>query len=211
MNGWEDRARKASGSAAPAVAHYGCDVQPVTLRTSRLVLSVPTEADVDPIFEACQDPAIQRWVAIPSPYERSHAEGFIPLVADHWEKGSEYTWAVRAEQFAGMIALLARGDGSAEIGYWMAPDARGRGLLTEAARAVLDWGFARDGGKQERIEWRAVAGNTASARAARTLGFRYEGLLRQGMIGNQGREDGWLAALLPTDDRMPQPWPVLPD
>ena len=185
---------------------------PVTLRTERLVLSAPTEADIDAIYVACQDPAIQRWVALPSPYERKHAEGFIPIVADHWAKDTEYTWAVRADgEFAGMIALVRRGDGSSEIGYWMAPDARGRGLLTEAARAVVDWGFARDGGKLERIEWRAVAGNTASARAARTLGFRYEGLLRRGLVGNLGREDGWIAALLPTDDRTPRPWPVLPD
>ena len=112
---------------------------------------------------------------------------------------------------AGMIALLQHGGGSAEIGYWMVPGARGRGLLTEAARAVIDWGFSPDGGGLERIEWRAVAGNIASARAARTLGFRYEGLLRRGLVGNRGREDGWLAALLATDDRMPQPWPVLDD
>ncbi len=185
---------------------------PVTLRTERLVLSVPTEADIDAIYEACQDPAIQRWVALPSPYERKHAEGFIPRVAEHWAKNSEYTWAIRAGgRFAGMIALLQHGDESSEIGYWMAPDARGHGILTEAARAVLDWGFAADGGALERIEWRAVAGNTASARSARTLGFRYEGLLRRGLVGNLGREDGWLAALLPTDDRMPQTWPVLRD
>ena len=75
----------------------------------------------------------------------------------------------------------------------MVPRARGRGLLTEAARAVIDWGFAVDGGALERIEWYSVAGNIASARAARALGFRYEGLLRRGIVGNRGREDGWLA------------------
>jgi len=185
-------------------------VQPVTLRTERVVLSVPTEADVDAIFAACQDPAIQRWVMLPSPYERRHAEGFIPRVRDHWESGSEYTWAVRADEgLSGMIALLQDGSGSSEIGYWLTPGARGRGLLTEAARAVIDWGFASDGGGLDRIEWRAVAGNTASARAARSLGFRYEGLLRGGLVSNLGREDAWLAALLPSDERTRQTWPVL--
>ncbi len=189
---------------------YGERMAPVSLRTERLILSAPVEADVAAIFEACQDPAIQRYVALPSPYERRHAEGFIPIVADHWEKGSEYTWAVRADDgLAGMIALLADGNGAAEIGYWMVPRARGRGLLTEAARAVIDWGFSSTGGALERIEWRSVAGNIASARTARTLGFRYEGLLRRGLVGNRGREDGWMAALLAADERIPQDWSVL--
>ncbi|GAA1984412.1 GNAT family protein [Microbacterium pumilum] len=185
-------------------------MEPAELRTARAVLSAPNETDVDAIFEACQDPAIQRYVALPSPYERKHAEGFIPIVAQHWAKESEYTWAVRADDdLAGVIALLADGDGAAEIGYWMVPRARGRGLLTEAARAVIDWGFSPDGGKLERIEWRSVAGNIPSARTARALGFRYEGLLRRAQVGNRGREDGWIAGLLATDDRMPQVWPVL--
>ena len=185
---------------------------PVTLRTARLELSVPTEADVDAIYDACQDPAIQRYVALPSPYEHRHAEGFIPIVADHWARGTEYTWAVRADDaLAGVIALLCDGSGGAEIGYWMVPASRGRGLLTESATAAIEWGFAPDGGGLERISWHSVAGNIPSARTARTLGFRYEGLLRGGIVGNRGREDGWVAGLLATDDRTPQPWPVLED
>ena len=81
-----------------------------------------------------------------------------------------------------MIGLhrVERGD-SAEIGYWMAAPARGHGYLTEAARAVIDFAFDPQGLDLKRLEWRAVVGNVASARAARTLGFRYEGLVRQGL------------------------------
>ncbi|WP_457099984.1 GNAT family N-acetyltransferase [Microbacterium sp. P5_E9] len=187
-------------------------MEPVALQTPRLELSVPTGADVDAIFEACQDAAIERYVALPSPYERTHAEGFIPLVAEHWQTDYEYTWAVRADgRLAGMIALLRKDDGSAEIGFWMVADARGRGIVTEAARAVIDWGFSSGGGGLDRIGWYSVAGNIPSARAAHTLGFRYEGLLRRGVVGNRGREDGWIAGLLASDDRTPQPWAVLGD
>ena len=48
-----------------------------------------------------------------------------------------------------------------------------------------------------------------SARAARALGFRYEGLQRQALTSPRGRDDGWMAALLPDDDRTPVDWPVL--
>ncbi|WP_354003095.1 hypothetical protein [Microbacterium elymi] len=53
-------------------------------------------------------------------------------------------------------------------------------------------------------------GNVPSARTARGLGFRYEGMLRQGLSDVRGRHDGWIAALLSGDDRTPVDWPVLP-
>jgi RimJ/RimL family protein N-acetyltransferase len=187
-------------------------VEPVVLRTARLELSRPLESDVDAIFEACQDPDTQRYTTVPSPYERRHAEEFVPRVAAQWESGEHLTWAAReADTLAGMIGLYRVSAGAAELGYWMSPWSRGRGLLTEAARAVIDWGFAPDGLDLARIEWRAVVGNVGSARAARTLGFRYEGLLRQGLGGPGARDDGWIAGLLRDDDRMPQPWAVLGD
>lgn len=193
-------------------------MQPVNLRTERLELSVPTAADVDAIYAACQDPTLQRYTTVPSPYERRHAEGFIPFAAKRWADGLEATWAVRVgSSLAGMIGLnhITTG-GTGEIGYWMTPTFRRQGLLKEACRAVIDWGFddgdaADSGPALARIEWRAVVGNIASARVARSLGFHYEGVLRQSLSNAFGRDDGWIAALLPTDDRMPQPWPVLED
>ena len=188
-------------------------MDPVTLHTARLTLSVPTPADADAIFEACQDAAIQRYTTVPSPYERQHAEGFITFAHTRWAEGVEATWALReGGELAGMVGLhgITFG-GSGELGYWMAPSARGRGLLTEACRAVLDWGFDTSGAALQRIEWRAVVGNTGSARVARALGFRYEGVLRRALANSFGREDGWIAGLLPGDDRMPQPWAVLAD
>ncbi|QKJ20081.1 GNAT family N-acetyltransferase [Microbacterium hominis] len=185
-------------------------MQPVSLRTARAVLSTPTEDDVDAIYVACQDAAIQRFTTVPSPYEREHALGFVHMVAERWRDDSEYTWAIRASgRLAGMIGLHGVGRGAAEIGYWMAPWARRQGLLVEAAHAVVDWGFADLSPRLERIEWRAVVGNVGSARVARSLGFRYEGTLRQALANAHFRDDGWVAGLLRGDDRTPQPWPVL--
>lgn len=187
-------------------------MEPVTLRTERLVLSIPTADDVDDIYEACQDAETQRYTTVPSPYERRHAEEFVPKVAADWESGAHVTWAMRdGVVLAGMIGLYRLdGHGGGELGYWVSPWSRRRGLLTEAARAVIDWGFAADGLALQRIEWNAVVGNIGSARAARTLGFRYEGLRRLGLAGTP-RDDGWIAGLLATDDRTRQRWPVLDD
>lgn len=187
-------------------------MEPVTLTTDRLVLRAPIASDVDAITEACQDPDIQRWTTVPSPYARTDAEEFVRLVGGWWAEGSETVWALRADdELVGMIGLhrIATRDagGSAEIGFWMTTAARGRGYVVEAATRVVDWGFQELG--LARIEWRAVAGNVPSARTARALGFRYEGLLRQAFASGDRREDSWVAGLLRDDDRAPVSWPVL--
>ena len=186
-------------------------MRPVTLRTERLVLRAPTSADVDAISEACQDPEIPRWTTVPSPYGRADAEDYVRLVSEWWENGSQTVWAAYADgklvASIGLHHIVEHSTGGdAELGYWVAAPARGRGYLTEAARAVIDWGFTELG--LARITWRAVVGNIPSARSARTLGFRFEGTHRRFLTGPRGRDDGWMAGLLRTDDRIPVPWPI---
>ena len=186
-------------------------MESVILHTARLALRASTDADVDAIFAACQDPQIPRWTTVPSPYTREHAEGFVELVAQSWNDGSEAIWGIfRDDVLVGMVGLhhITPHDagGSAELGYWATAGSRGRGFVVEAARAAIDWGFAE--AALARISWRAVAGNVASARTARALGFRYEGLQRQVLTSPRGRDDGWVAGLLPTDDRAPVEWPI---
>lgn len=184
----------------------------VTLHTDRLTLRAPRTADVDAITAACQDPEIPRWTTVPSPYTRAHGEDFVKRVAEWWESGEEAIWGLfRDDVLVGMIGLHniaphATG-ASAEIGFWATSDSRGQGFMVEAARTVIDWGFAEL--ELARIAWRAVAGNVPSARTARALGFRYEGLWRQALTSPRGRDDGWVAGLLPADDRAPVEWSIL--
>ncbi|MDO4018586.1 GNAT family protein [Clavibacter michiganensis] len=187
-------------------------MDPGTLRTPRLVLRPPALDDVDAIAAACRDPAIQRYVPVPVPYAREDAISYVSgFCADGWASGDRLTWAVLAGGgLVGTVGLHAIADDAAEIGYWLAPGARGRGFMREAAAAVVDHGFdAAAGLGLVRIGWRAYAGNTGSAAVARALGFRFEGIARLGARGRDGREDDWLAGLLATDDRTPPPWPVL--
>lgn len=163
-------------------------MEPVVLRTDRLILRAPTAADVDAIYAACQDPEIPRWTTVPSPYTREHAEGFVELVGLHH-----------------ITPHLA--GGTAELDFWATAESRGKGFMAEASRSVIDWGFAEL--SLARIHWQAVAGNIASARTARALGFRYEGELRQALTSSRGRDDGWVAGLLPDDDRSPVDWRIL--
>lgn len=188
-------------------------MQAVALHTRRLTLAIPTDADADAVTTAAQDPEVPRWTTLPAPYTRADADAYIGAAEARWESDTEYAWGIRHDDvWVGMVSLHAlSGDRTAELGYWMAAPARGRGFVTEAARAVIDFGFAPtpQGAGLLRIGWRAVVGNVASARTARTLGLRYEGTVRQALVDPRGRHDGWLAGLLHDDDRTPQPWPIL--
>lgn len=184
---------------------------PVALHAARLELSAPTASDADAIYEACQDPAIPFFTTVPSPYPREFADQFVAQAVARWEELSHATWAIRLDgALAGMIGLHDLEDtGSAELGFWVSAPARGQGIAREAAEAVIDWGFSTDALKLVRMEWRAAVANTASARAARALGFRFEGTLRQALRNGHGqRSDGWIASLLATDDRTRQEWPI---
>lgn len=194
-------------------------MEPFVLATDRVRLSVPTAADVDRVAEICADPAIARWTTVPSPYTREDAEGFVDrFVADGWADGTSFTWAVREPGESdgvvlGMVGMACEGaegtQRAGEVGFWCAPDARGGGLITEAARLVVDWSLDPEGLGLGVVRWRANVGNWASRRVAWKLGFRFEGTLRR--FGQQrGRlVDSWVASLVPEDPREPnEPWPA---
>lgn len=196
----------------PTRRAYGSWMQSQVLTTARLRLAAPEASDVDAIFDACQDPEVPRWTTVPSPYLRRDAEEFVERTATWWANDDEYTWAIHhGDELAGVIGLhRITSSRFAEIGFWVSASSRGKGILTEAAEAVIDFGFSPQVDLQ-RIEWRAVVGNLPSAKTARRLGFRYEGTLRQALASPRGLDDGWIAGLLATDERMPQPWPFLTD
>lgn len=176
-----------------------------------VLLTPPTAADVDVITAICQDPQIAAWTTVPHPYLREHAEGFISdLVTPGWESGTDLTWAIHDPSgLVGMVGLAGVADGSAEAGYWLAPAARGRGLLTRALRLVLGAAFDPGGPELVRVSWQAYVGNWPSRRAAWRVGFRVEGTIRLHAVQREGiRRDSWVGTILAGDPREPnEPWP----
>ncbi|MEU8897917.1 GNAT family N-acetyltransferase [Nocardia sp. NPDC048505] len=175
-------------------------------------LSPPTAADIDTITACCQHPSIGAWVTIPLPYLRAHAAAFLEdLVRPGWA-GRSPTWALRPDKdgpVIGMIGLEALDPSAAEVGYWLVPDHRSRGLMTRALGLVCDYGFDAETLGLQRITWRAFVGNHASAAVARRNGFRYEGMQRLGSLQRGVRRDTWVAGRLVTDPGEPAAeWPI---
>jgi RimJ/RimL family protein N-acetyltransferase len=185
-------------------------MHPVTLGDDVVTLSAPTLDDVDVITAICQDPEIQEWTVVPRPYEREHAVWFVEeLVGGGWAEDRERTWAVRVGgEVAGMVGLGRKPVRCAEIGYWMAPQARGQGHLHRALGLVLDHAFDPAGMDVDRVEWKAYGGNWRSWRAVWRHGFRFVGALRLGGVQRDVRRDDWVGGLLRDDPREPaHPWP----
>ncbi|PJJ74378.1 RimJ/RimL family protein N-acetyltransferase [Sediminihabitans luteus] len=191
-------------------------MEPFVLTGDRVRLSVPTPADVDEITRACRTPEIQRWTVVPSPYERADAVRFVDeLCTQAWAQDTAYTWAVRdpgdEASVLGMVGLhvdpATPAAPSAEIGYWLAPEARGRGLMSASVALVLDWGFDPEGLGLHRALWHAYVGNWASRRVAWRVGFRVEGTVRAHLVQRGERRDAWVGTLLAGDPREPvEPW-----
>jgi RimJ/RimL family protein N-acetyltransferase len=174
-------------------------MQPVELTDGAIRLRLATLDDVDDIVEQCNDPETVRWTTVPAPYGRADAEQFVTdFVPKHWADGSDLTWAIDIEgRFAGSVSLRPEGStGRAEIGYGLAPWARGRGVMTQAAALALDWGFSADGLGLRAVVWRAHVGNWTSRRVAWRLGFRLEGTVRA-LCDQRGElRDAWIGTLL---------------
>ncbi|MFB7503647.1 GNAT family N-acetyltransferase [Streptomyces broussonetiae] len=186
-------------------------MEPVTLTTDRLVLRAVGPKDTQAVYEAAQDPGIQRWTTVPSPYLPEHASGFTQkLVPDGWAQGSMFTFGIFLPdgELAGMLSLTMLSLGVAEVGFWAAVQHRGRGYVTEATLAACRWIFTEVG--VDRVEWRAEVGNHPSRTVAERAGFTIEGTLRSAVNNKGVRRDCWVGSLLPSDLGLPSTAPYLP-
>lgn len=171
-----------------------------------VLLREPVETDIDAIALAASTPDVAHFTTVPSPYSRADGEGFVARVRPWWAAGTDAVWAVcdvrSPELLLGMVGLHdidRTGDpgGAAELGYWLAPEGRGRGLMTRAARLVCTWGIDELG--LTRIDWVALLGNEPSRRVAESVGFRVEGVARRGRARRGERVDHWTGGLLAED------------
>jgi len=77
--------------------------------------------------------------------------------------------------------------GTAEAGCWLEPAAVGRGLVTTAARIIIDWAITARG--IHRVEWVAAAENHSSIAVAKRLGMTRDGVLREDSLHRGRRQD----------------------
>ena len=161
----------------------------------RVRLRPHTDADLPRIVEACSDPMSRHWMSeLPDPYTLDDARRWVEQCRLQESLGTKVTWAVADRDTDRLVANVGffrlidpMFPGTAEIGYWSHPDARGRGLLGEAVELAIDHAFRpeTDGGLgRHRVQLGASWNNGASRRVAERAGFRQIGHFRlDGLVG----------------------------
>jgi RimJ/RimL family protein N-acetyltransferase len=143
-------------------------VKPVQIRADELLLRPWRPDDAEAVHRACQDPALHRWLTgLPRPYRMADAAAFVGDLAPRWlaDGRALHLGVFDPDGLVGSVALNAvdRGAGTAELGYWSAPWARGRRVAERAARALLTWSFSTP---EPADEPRPSRGNGANPRNA---------------------------------------------
>lgn len=155
---------------------------PPVLETDRLRLRPLRETDADRMGEMLTDERTQAFVGRYLAGDEVAPATKILRQLDRNARGEAYNWCIadrETDQLIGHIHLWGLGGfdpTTAELGYGVHPDARGRGVLTEALDLVVDWSFRpeADGGPGlRRLVANTAASNTASRYAAQKAGFTH--------------------------------------
>jgi RimJ/RimL family protein N-acetyltransferase len=165
------------------------------LRAGDLLLRPPDERDLDAIVEGCRDPEVPRFVPlVPDPYTAEDGRTFLAGVREAWRVTPERTFAIvdaETEEFLGVVTVRLREGGS--VGYWLKREARGRGVMTQAVRAVVEWARSEHG--IGRLVLTTHPDNAASQRVAERAGFRRVGTMTDHPVFPDGTHEAVLFEL----------------
>jgi ribosomal-protein-alanine N-acetyltransferase len=149
------------------------------LRTERLVLRALTREDAPAVQRLCAAREIaENTLLIPHPYPEGMAAEWISKVG---ERLHSYVFGIALRDSGSVVGVIgidvARDHDRAEIGYWIGVPFWNHGYVTEAARAVVGWGFRELA--LHRIVAEHFTRNPSSGRVMQKLGMTHEGSLRK--------------------------------
>jgi ribosomal-protein-alanine N-acetyltransferase len=155
----------------------------LALATPRLRLRRFEDPDVDDIWPVVSNPEFPKMMSWAAHTDRNETLGFVRAASKSLEQNTGVVWAIEHEQrVIGSIgldsmvfALRAWRIDRAELGFWLAPEHWNKGLMTEAADAVVRCAFQTIG--LHKVTVGCIADNAASRRVIEKLGFRYVGRL----------------------------------
>ena len=153
---------------------------PDTFSTERLHLRAVTEADTDAIFEGyAQDPEVSKYLVFQPHQTIEETRSFLRRCERVWSKGDAFPYAIicrETNQLIGMIEMRIEGF-MVDLGYVLARQFWGQGIVTEATKAVVDWALAQP--EIYRVWAVCDVENPASARVMEKAGMSFEGILHR--------------------------------
>ena len=164
-----------------------------TLQYGLVTLRPSDEKDIDAIFNACQDPLISAFTTVPANYTMDHAIDFVRSDPFSFAERRELRFVIEYGNgtdlaFAGVVSLhtINIKNHTAEIGYWIEKSMRGKGIGTIAAKMITDYGLRTLGFR--RIDGLADVDNSASQKLLMSAGLEKEGILRNKVTRDDGRQ-----------------------
>lgn len=166
-------------------------------------MSPPNEDDIAALIQNLNDPYIfARTLMLPANYEEKDARFFLALCRTHEENfGHPLHFSIRTPEgqtiggcgFHGKNSVpgLAHRD---EIGYWLATAFRGKGIMTEAVKAICEYGFTTR--KLLRIEAPVYSFNVESETVLKKCGFTFEGHWKKAFLRSGEYHDAKFYALV---------------
>ena len=151
--------------------------------------------DLDDLVRGADNPNVARWMTdgFPSPFTPDDGRTFIASVQSD---DPPQVFVIEVDgRAAGSIGIFPRSDIhrlSAEMGYWLAEEFWGRGIMAEAIAQIVDYGFLTF--DIERIFARPFGSNIRSHRVLQKAGFRLEARFEGTIFKNGHRDDElWFA------------------
>ena len=169
-------------------------------------LRLHSDSDLSAVVAACRDPEIAKWTRVPERYDLDDAQSFQRSASLRQSEGTGLGLLIAGaedDELLGSIGIveLVADERRCELGYWLATEARGRGLMTRSVRLLCGWIF--DELEIERIGIHIEPDNAASRAVAEASGFQFEGVLRSFFINKGRRCDAAFYSLLRGE--LPQP------
>jgi len=169
----------------------------------KITLRPWSEDDVAAVTAVYGDPEVQRWMKIPADFEEEYARQYLRGREESRRLGQTLEVAIADAHdlsMLGSVGLVAfeAADRRAEVGYWVAPHARARGVATAAVRLLSAASFEQL--DIIRLDLIVAVGNVASGRVAEKAGFTREGVMRSYLANKQGgRDDAVMFGLVRSD------------
>ncbi|PHR56968.1 MAG: GNAT family N-acetyltransferase [Robiginitomaculum sp.] len=161
-----------------------------------MVLRPLIASDAEALFAVFSDPQVCTYWSGPPHKTQAETHAYVALsVAD--STSTCWVLTLQNDQALGWIYLGDRRSGIAEIGFILRRDHWGKGLVVEAAHAVVQYGF--DQRNLRRIYADADPDNAGSIRVIEKLGFLYEGRARGNWNTHIGVRDSLIYGRLCTD------------
>lgn len=175
---------------------------PPQLRSPRLYLRALNERDAADMFDYARSSLVTRYLSWLPHADMEITKAYLTTVKRRYRRGQLFDWAIvdalsgKMIGTCGFVSFDLR-QNSAEIGYALHPAYWGQGIMPEAVRTVLRFGFSALG--LYRIEAKFMVENTQSRRVMEKVGMHFEGVARGSFLRDGQYLDMGICAILRDD------------